>query len=714
MLIANIFITGIVQGVGFRPFIYRMAKQCNIYGTVCNTGFGVLIKTSNDSASVDNFIKNIKNNLPPLAVIENIAVDFIEEDIPEYEDFTIIHTQAQNKTNASFINIPPDISICKDCINELNTKSDYRYQYEFINCTNCGPRFTIITKLPYDRASTTMKVFKMCRHCHNDYTNPANRRFHAEPIACRKCGPKSDVQLAIDSIKSGKIISLKGLGGYHLICDAFNNDAVNELKNRKNRKDKPLAVMFDCIDTCKKYCIVSELEEKILTSRESPIVLLNKKNMNDFQYVAPNSKTLGVMLPYTPLHYMIMKNNFKCIVCTSANISGESITYKDNNELYKISDVVIPHNREINMFADDSVCRIVNNKMSIIRRARGFVPNALFVKDTVSDILSLGAELKNTFCITSANNYIVSQYIGDIKNVKVFDALKTVIDHFKHLYNCNFKYIACDLHPNFITTRYVEELSKINNLKLFRIQHHYAHMCAAMIEHNIQERALGVIFDGTGYGTDGNIWGGEFLMGDYTGFSRFAHIDYFKLPGGDICTKEIWRLKINQDNEIINKMMEKNINSPLTSSVGRLFDKVASTIGLRNNTTYEGQAAIELEQIIEQTSQYYDYSIINGIVKIDFEQIVKDASAIGVKSCKFHNTLINIIIDVVKSSGIKKVVLAGGCFMNKYLLENTYKQLQKIGVNVYTNELYPVNDSSISLGQAAIVSHLVNNMKDNE
>lgn len=366
------------------------------------------------------------------------------------------------------------------------------------------------------------------------------------------------------------------------------------------------------------------------------------------------------------------------------------------------------HKYEIKIFADDSIARVIDSKVSIIRRSRGFVPLPLVDNGILPGVLALGAELKNTFCITKNDSYIVSQYIGDIKNIKIFEALKNALEHFKNLYKFTPKYIACDLHPNFMTTKYAEDISQMNNLKLFRIQHHFAHMCSVMAENNINRQVLGVIFDGMGYGLDDNIWGGEFLIGDYTNFNRFAHIDYFKLPGGDICTKEIWRLKVNQDHEIINKMLEKNINSPLTSSVGRLFDKIAATIGLRTETSYEGQAAIELEQVIEQTSESYDFFFKEGIIKIDFDQIVVDKSSKGIISGKFHNTLINIIVTVVNESKMKDVVLAGGCFANKYLLLNTYKRLEKIGIRVFSNWNYPVNDSSISLGQAAIVSHTLN------
>jgi len=774
----KITISGRVQGVGFRPAIYRYALQEKLKGFVLNTNDGVVVEVEGKNENLNSFLKKIKTQSPKLSRISRISVKEIES---KFDKKFIIKKSISNKETS--LDISPDISICDDCSKELFDENDRRYMYPFINCTNCGPRFTIINNVPYDRKNTTMQDFRMCKNCKNEYNNPADRRFHAQPDACWDCGPNIElvtskklevkslstgndaIEKTIELLKKGKIIAVKGIGGFHIACDAANEHAVKKLRLRKNRPDKPFAVMMPNIETIKKYCFVSKAEENILKSPERPIVLL-KKILRTFKLVAPNNNSLGVMLPYTPLHYLLIQS-IDVLVMTSGNKQDEPICRTNNEaikELSGICDYFLLHNRDIFNRCDDSIVRIHNkNDLVVIRRSRGYVPNpikmaprllglngvagrrrSLKTEQSEKSILSMGAELKNTFCITRGTEAYLSQYVGDLKDSKANRFYIESIENMKNILKVEPKVIAHDLHPDYLSTQYAKDELRTNNYELaFPIQHHHAHVSSVCAENNINEKVIGVSFDGTGYGTDGKIWGGEFLIVDGGTFQRKYHLKYIELPGGDVATTEIWRIGFsylysvfgveaikfypNRDAAVIGKMIEKKINCPSTSSVGRLFDAVASIIGIRQEVTFEAQAAIELEYLADKRldlkSGSYEYEICNENVdtKKMIIGIMNDLISKKTKneiSLKFHNTLAKIISDICrrirKNLKLNKVILSGGVFQNKILVEKSLKLLKNDGFDVYFNKQVPTNDGGISLGQAWIAKNLINFAEKNK
>ena len=747
----KIDIRGIVQGVGFRPFVYNLARQYGLFGFVRNDASGVSIEVEGEKSRIEKFVARIKTESPPLAALFKIKSYDIEP--VGYDDFII---RDSDEHEEKFVPISPDISTCRDCLAELFDPTDRRYRYPFINCTNCGPRFTIVKDIPYDRKYTTMAPFKMCGMCQREYNNPRDRRFHAQPNACPKCGPsltllndkleKIDAPDVIsevcDLLKDGKIIAIKGLGGYHLACDALNPDAVFRLRSRKHREYKPFAVMVRDIETAKRLCYVNKDEEKLLKTTIRPVVLLRKRpDCPVAEDVAPHQKYHGIMLPYTPLHHLIAAESGLVLVMTSGNVSSEPIVYQNNEafeRLKNIADFYCIHNREIHIRTDDSVSRIWRGNETVLRRARGFAPFPLLLNFNFKErILACGAELKNSFCLARDNFVFMSHHIGDLENLETLTSFEEGIEHFKRIFNIEPTLIAYDLHPEYLATKYALSLQ---NTPKIGVQHHHAHIVSCMIDNEIDGEVIGVSFDGTGYGTDGKIWGGEFLICDYGGFERVGHLEYTPLPGGEKAIKEPWRMaasilyKIYNNNMLdldidfvkaldrnkwatIKKMIDKGINSPMTSSSGRLFDAVSALVGIRKEIYYEGQAAIELEMAADGETGEYPFDlreiedktliliepIFRGIVS-DLERRVEVESI----SSKFHNTMakiiLNMCIKIRKTSGLNRVALSGGVFQNSLLLENTYVLLDKNNFKVFTQHRVPPNDGGIALGQVVIAN----------
>ena len=742
----KIYIKGLVQGVGFRPFIYRLGKLLNIDGEVKNNNEGVYISFNTTEQNKRIFLQKIINEKPISAYIENVEVREGEcENI--YDGFRIIES---NTISSERTDLSPDIATCEDCLEELNS-NPLRLSYPFINCTNCGPRFSIINHLPYDRKSTSMKDFELCHECNNQYKDITDRRFHAQPIACIQCGPRYKIDMSnnlykislnlseseqirylAEQIEKGMLVALKGIGGYTFICDAFNNRTISKLKNLKKRNDKPLAVMYNNIDAVKENLYVSKKEESELLSWRRPIVLLKQKKIvsnqiNDFL------DRLGVILPYAPIHSLLFsKLKTKALIFTSANISNSPIIYKDEDAqllLKDKSDIIFINNREIVNPIDDSVVRFVDDKRIIIRRARGFVPTPLYCKYNTDGILSLGAENNSYFAIGKDRRIILSQYNGNTRYPENLDFYKMNIEKFSKIYNFRPSHICCDLHPGYKTVEFAKLLAGQLNIPLLQIQHHYAHALAIMAEHEICDNILTVVFDGAGYGPDNKIWGSEFMICNSFQYMRLKHFDYIPLPGGDMAAKQPWRSAIAYANHynvnlpytfvnrigsekisIIENMQKSNINAPLSCGAGRLFDAISSLTGICDVNNYEGQAAMKLESQAEKNyTEYYDFNnndplnnrtLIQSIIKD-----INDQLPVSQISSRFHNTLIHkvvaTIIDLlIKYDLPKKVILTGGCFQNSILLSNIITELNRCNIEVLISENYPLNDGGIALGQA--------------
>lgn len=739
----DIVVFGIVQGVGFRPFIFRLSHRFNYKGWVKNIGYGVKIHLeSKQKTDFSSFIQEVKKNSPPLAQIEKITVS--PSSFSDLQEFQI----KKSTSSQSFVFISPDISVCENCLAEMNDPSEHRYHYPFINCTDCGPRYTIVRSLPYDRDQTTMKSFNMCSQCAQEYNNPLDRRYHAQPIACPTCGPqvklfkskkrervKGGIEKAAQLINEGKIVAVKGLGGFHLMCNPLLPAAVNRLRKIKQRKTKPLALMARDINVVKKYTSLSPEEKNILCSPRRPIVLLKKKN--DIQGIAPYLDELGFMLPYTPLHYLLL-NQIELLVATSSNHKDSPIMKEEKEDLEELCDYILTHNRPICMRADDSVLKIVDKKPLFLRRARGYVPFPQKVHpelESPAHILALGGELKDTISVYKNGYVVTSQFLGDLDEYQNYTYFQETLSHLTHLFDIKPELIISDLHPNFHTTRYAQK----KGLPFLQVQHHFAHTLAVLVEHCIlpQKKVLGVVFDGYGYGDDGNGWGGEFLMADYSSYLRFAHFSYTPLPGGDLASKQPWRMALSYLREAlgpsfpeinslkkINKrkrkgvltMMDQKLNSPLVSSCGRLFDAVSFMVGVAPpKIEYEAEAPMRLEAVAtEGIKAYYDFSVKgeNFPYQISFsptiKSIVEDVNrnlSPSYISAKFHNTLAQVILSVSKRArkehNIHTVALSGGVFLNKRLLHTASQLLQKNDFHVLRPTLYSPNDESISIGQIA-------------
>jgi len=751
----RISVRGVVQGVGFRPFVYQLATKHNLKGWVCNTSGDVKIEVEGERRALDRFLDELVAMAPPLALLEDVSVT---NHTPQgYSGFEIKHSIAEE---GKYQLVSPDIAICKPCLGEVLTPSDRRYRYPFTNCTNCGPRFTIIEDIPYDRPKTTMRSFKMCPQCQREYDDPMDRRFHAQPNACPRCGPSlklvdgagnpvpCDDALAAAArfLKQGKVLAIKGLGGFLLACDATSEKAVKLLRERKRRPFKPLAIMVATLDDVRKHCLVSEKEEELLTSLQCPIVLLRRKEGSPVSpSVAPNLKYLGVMLPYTPLHHILLSETGLPLVMTSGNLSEEPIA-KDNDEALRrlkgIPDYFLLHNRDIYSRYDDSVAIVELNKPQIVRRARGYAPYPVHLPFQSKQILACGAELKNTFCLTKDNYAFVSQHIGDLENLETMEHFEATLELYKKLFRIQPEIVAYDMHPEYLSTKYAKSLGdKHKELKLVPVQHHHAHIVSCMAENGVEDKVIGISFDGTGYGSDGRIWGGEFLIADYKGFERVGHLEYVPLPGGTVAIERPYRMAISyvltllgkdalttdlaflkevssQELELIKKQLEKGINSPLTSSCGRLFDAVSALIGIRGRIDYEAQAAIEMEMAADESEHgSYPFAIVeqNGVnivyLKELFGGIIKDLKS-GVSqariAAKFHRTMAEMVVQMcqrlAKMSGINRVALSGGVFQNRLLLRLTVAALEEAGFEVLTHSKVPTNDGGVSLGQAVIAN----------
>jgi len=757
----RIHITGVVQGVGFRPFVYSLATRLHLKGWVRNTSAGVDIEADGERDVLDTFIQALRADAPPLSHIDELTASFGPAN--GFHSFDIIHSES---IDAAFQPISPDVAICDDCRRELFDPSDRRYRYPFINCTNCGPRFTIIKDIPYDRPKTTMAGFRLCADCEREYTDPSNRRFHAQPVACPKCGPSVWLEISNTQNKTadeaiqatrrllsrGKIVAIKGLGGFHLACDAANAESIAELRRRKLRVDKPFALMMPDLATVGKHCFIDETEAELLQSPARPIVLLCRRpDSHISKEVAPGQDFIGVMLPYTPLHYLLLEkaDDFpQALVMTSGNLSEEPIA-TDNEEarrrLAPLADAFLMHDRDIHIRCDDSVARVFEKETYPIRRSRGYAPFPVKLPWEVPPLLAAGSELKNTFCITNKDYAFLSQHIGDMENYETLKSFEQGVEHFERLFRAKPEAIAFDLHPNYLATRYSLERAERENLPAIGVQHHHAHIAACMAEHGLDgsEPVIGLSFDGTGYGEDGAIWGGEFLVADYNSYRRPFHLGYFPLPGGDASTKRpartalalLWSLGIQwaerlpsvlefskEERNILRIQLEKKINTPMTSSMGRLFDAAAALAGIRQIVNYEGQAAIEFEALAsaDETGSYpfglnqhetgpeQSRSID---IRSGFESLIKDLNA-GVPtskiSARFHNGLAEMIRMTVKKmnqeTGIRTVALSGGVWQNLTLIGRTLSLLRADGFTVYLHRQVPTNDGGLSLGQALVAA----------
>jgi len=792
----HIHIQGIVQGVGFRPFVFTLAQRLKLSGWVQNTSAGVDIQVDGPQNTLDNFVRALQEETPPLAKIDTLTAQF--SPITGLDHFEIRDSQAQP---GAFQPISPDVGICDDCLQELYDPGNRRYRYPFTNCTNCGPRFTIIKDIPYDRPSTTMSGFPMCPACHQEYMDPVDRRFHAQPVACPVCGPRvwleanpavgtppiatwgedivdhaealddDAILLAQKLLSGGKIIAIKGLGGFHLACDAENQAAVEELRLRKLRVDKPFAIMLPDLNTVEKHCILDDEERNLLLSHERPILILKRRPGSSIApSITPGQDSLGVMLPYTPLHYLLFSDHPntpgdstpRALVMTSGNLSEEPIAVTNDEarqRLVHLADVFLMHNRPIHTRCDDSVIRVVtmdtnpaSEQIIPLRRSRGYAPYPVHLNLDARPTLAVGAELKNTFCLSRGHYAFVSHHIGDLQNYETLKSFEDGVDHFEKLFRIHPEQVACDLHPDYLATRYAQERSKRENLPLVAIQHHHAHIAACMAENQIplHQMVLGVAFDGTGYGADGAIWGGEILLAGYATFSRLAHLAYTPLPGGDaairhpsrIALAHLWQAGLDweddlppvramcaEDRTILRSQLQHQINTPLTSSMGRLFDAVASLCGIRHSVNYEAQAAIELEALVDEHeagSYPWEFSDIvpppNGLggnapslprIAISpapvLAAIIHDLRhhvATPVIAARFHNTVADLtstVLDHLRTStGIHDVALSGGVWQNITLLKRTVQLLTKNGFHVFTHQKLPSNDGGLSLGQAMV------------
>lgn len=761
-------ITGIVQGVGFRPFVYKLATRLDLKGWVKNTSAGVEIEVDGEKDALDFFVHQLREEAPTLSSIDKFSASF--RPVNGFNSFDILHSES---VDGAFQPISPDISICDDCLRELFDPNDRRYLYPFINCTNCGPRFTIIKDIPYDRPKTTMADFPMCADCEKEYSDPTNRRFHAQPIACSVCGPQvwledgskvegqrslfgdEAIQETQQLLKAGKIVAIKGLGGFHLACDATNAQAVTELRNRKLRVDKPFALMMPDMETIERHCFISDAERDLLQSTARPIVLLKKKPESTIvEKVSPRQTWLGIMLPYTPLHYLLFADsnierltfNVPPLVMTSGNLSEEPIA-TDNDDarkrLAKLADAFLMHNRDIHIRCDDSVVRVFSSTFNVkrstypIRRSRGYSPYPVKLPFDVPQILAAGSELKNTFCITNKNYAFLSHHIGDMENYETLKSFEQGVAHFEKLFRVKPEAIAYDMHPNYLATRYALERAERERLPTVAIQHHHAHVAACMAEHGLDgsRPVIGVAFDGTGYGEDGAIWGGEILIADYKSYQRAFHLEYFPLPGGDAAIKKpartalalLWNLGLEWDKRLesvkefcaedqvtLCAQLERKINTPMTSSMGRLFDAAAALAGVRQKVNYEGQAAIEFEALADSAEAgKYSFGLDQDRVQVRsvVEALVKDVMAgvhISKISARFHNGLAEsvreICLKIKSETGINEVILSGGVWQNITLLQRTLTLLKNGGFIVYIHREAPTNDGGLSLGQAIIAA----------
>jgi hydrogenase maturation protein HypF len=751
-------VSGIVQGVGFRPFVHRLAREHGLCGKVTNTASGVTLRVEGPSQKVAEFFDELPLFKPPLAHI--VSLDVQSAPVVGFTDFTIEESRSADFRDTL---ISPDVAVCDDCLREMFDPSDRRFGYPFINCTNCGPRYTIIEDIPYDRPKTVMHHFNMCAPCRAEYDDPGDRRFHAQPNACAVCGPRvalhdglgarlaveAPIARAAEHLKAGHIVAVKGLGGFHLAVDATNDDAVQRLRLRKQREEKPLAVMSLDVATINSYARVETAEADLLASIQRPIVLVAKRRPEGLAFsVAPRNPYYGVMLPYTPLHYLLLAHGFTALVMTSANLSQAPMVI-DNDEAFEhlagIADYFLVHDRLIHQRADDSIVRRAAGQTRFLRRSRGIVPVPVFLKSELPPVLACGAELKNTVCLTKGKQAFVSQHIGDLENPAAESFFERTITHLARILDIAPEVIACDLHPDYLSTQWARSQPAA---RIIHVQHHHAHIAACMAEHHLDGQVIGLAFDGTGLGPDGTIWGGELLSARLQDYTRLAHLACTPMPGGAAAIKEPWRMGLAYLEQtfgaalwdldlpflqsldrpkalIVQQMIAQRINAPLTSSLGRLFDGVAAILGLRSTVRCEGQAAMELEMIADgEAHGRYPWTWLPGpLTQIPTAPVIagvvediRQGMPAYIISRKFHDTLIGLWADLCvqtrAQTHLERVVLSGGCFQNRILLEGLTEALQAAGFEVYSHQLVPTNDGGISLGQAVVAATLIKSAHD--
>lgn len=759
----QLHITGIVQGVGFRPTVFNLAKRYSLTGWVLNNAHGVEIEVRGSEANVQAFIQELQKNPPPLAVIDSFIVDDSEGKF--FSSFEIRHSEDDP---SDFLPVSPDLNICPDCRRELFTLADRRYRYPFINCTSCGPRFSIVTGIPYDRPNTSMAGFALCPDCAAEYQDPTNRRFHAQPIACPVCGPQvwyeeggqklgereSAVQAARKALAKGKILAVKGLGGFHLVCDAQNSQTVENLRLRKHRSGKPFALMAFNLETINEFALVSAEEERILTSSIAPVALLETTQAGKelARLVAPDQNRLGFMLPYTPLHLLLLEpaEGFpKLFVMTSGNLSEEPIAYSNEDahgRLTQLADGFLLHDRPIHTRIDDSVVSVIDSITHIQRRARGYAPLPVQIPTTAIPTLACGTELKNTFCLVRDRYAFVSHHIGDLENQETLTAYEDAVRHYEKIFRVKPQLLAADMHPDYLASRYARQRAAEENLPLLEVQHHHAHIVSCMADNGLMqiEPVIGLAFDGTGYGTDAAIWGGEVLLTNWEKFERPFHLEYMHLPGGEASVRKPARMALSlilqagidpesfsfhfhksldiDEQLAVANQIRTGFNTPKTSSVGRLFDGVAALIGLHQQISYEAQNAIALETIVDPAEQSrYDFPIENDQILVSpvIQAIVRDLKenvAPSIISARFHNGLTACAAQVSEMvrfrAGLRQVVLSGGVWQNKTLIKQTISALSASGFEVFWPRKLPTNDGGVSLGQALVALAASGNLKE--
>jgi len=746
-------IEGIVQGVGFRPFVYHLARHLGITGDVANTGSGVIIHAQGDKTQLGQFVQRLKDDAPPLAHIAKITA--LEIPFRATTDFTIIASAGGHERSAL---ISPDVAVCGDCLDEMNNPADRRYAHPFINCTNCGPRYTIIADLPYDRPQTTMAGFAMCSDCRKEYSNPTDRRFHAQPIACPVCGPrvalldsKRQPVEATDAISAarrllaqGHVVAVKGLGGFHLAVDAAHATAVTRLRQRKGREqEKPFALMAASVDEINRFARLTKQEIDLLQSKERPIVLIRQKKTHTISPdVAPLNRYFGVMLPYTPLHHLLLKSPVPVVVMTSANASGEPLVI-DNNDAFDrlkgIADFFLVHDRDILIGCDDSLVRCASPKPFFLRRARGYVPVPVFLTTKSPPTLGLGALLKNTICLTKGDRVFISQHIGDLENLGTLTFFTKTIEHLSRILEIAPEIVGFDLHPDYVSTRHANTLTHMTRVP---VQHHHAHIVSCMAENHLAGPVIGLALDGTGLGDDDTAWGGEVLIVHPETFQRAAHMAYLPMPGSNSAILEPWRMGVSalidtyghldgvqlpfldaipsEKLSVVAQMVKTGLNSPLTSSIGRLFDAVAALCGLKQVINFEGQAAMLLEHAADENETgFYNYEwrnqgpiqILPGPMIAGVVGDLQNHVPVSIIAARFHNTLIRLLSDVTsqisKTTQIKHVALSGGVFQNLRLLDGMVAALSSKGLDVFTHSQVPSNDGGLCLGQAIAAAAMV-------
>ncbi len=730
----RICLTGAVQGVGFRPFVFRLAAELDLSGWVLNDGAGLVIEVEGPPADLERFLLRLDSEKPPAAVVLTREISYLAP--AGLRRFEILPSDKSAGRTAAVL---PDLATCPQCLAELRDPANRRGGYPFTNCTNCGPRYTIVLDIPYDRPNTTMRAFALCPECNREYLDPADRRFHAQPNACPVCGPhvwttaveegaaKGDagpaVKKAAAALAEGRVVALKGIGGFQLLVDARNEAAVDRLRRLKHREEKPFALMMPDLEAIRDCCEVSSDEERILISAAAPIVLLRPKNgIPVARNVAKSSPYLGVMLPYSPLHHLLMREFPYPVVATSGNRSDEPIAIDNDEALARlggIADLFLLHNRPVARPCDDSVARVSRGRESILRRARGYAPLPVRVFRDLPPILAVGGHLKNTVAVALGRQVVVSQHIGDLDTPESRSAFERAIEDLCRLYRFEPKAVACDLHPDYASTRW----ARATGLPVTAVQHHHAHAAACAAENDLRGGYLGVSWDGTGYGTDGTIWGGEFFLVNDTSFERIAHLRPFRLPGGEAAIREGWRSAFSllwtlygpdgvpdvPRKAVLGNMLERGVNAPWTTSVGRLFDAVASLTGVAQKNRFEGQVAMELERVMDgaRTIDSYpfekgDWAPLIDAIRSDVHRGVSPALI----SAQFHNALAHWILDVAKEAGVEQVALSGGVFQNSYLVERTASLLEDRGFRVFTHQRVPPNDGGISLGQAVVAGSI--------